>query len=116
MSVGKVGAGGGGVQALPAETLVAESSRPEHAEHTEAASSGEPSTFQKVMTGVGNELNHGEAVMRSVMHSGGADMSMGDILVLQANVYQYTQTVDLASHLVEQGTNATKTVVQGGGS
>lgn len=115
MSVGKLGAGGGGVQTLPAETLAAEAARPEHAENTDAAST-EPSTFQKVMTGVGNELNHGEAVMRSVMHSGGADMSMGDILVLQANVYQYTQTVDLASHLVEQGTNATKTVVQGGGS
>jgi hypothetical protein len=57
-------------------------------------------------------MNRGEAVMRAAM-SGGGQLEAGQLLALQAGVYRYSESVDLAAKLVERGSSSVKTVVQG---
>jgi hypothetical protein len=81
----------------------------------EAKEPGERSAFQRLIDGLGKEINSGERVMRGAMGAGGADMGPGDLLALQAGVYRYGEAVDLASKLIDRTSSGVKTVINGGG-
>ena len=75
-----------------------------------------PSPFARLLQGLGDEATRGEALMRNAMgatRGGGRDFAPGELLALQAGVYRYSETVDLASKLVDRATSGVKTVVQG---
>jgi hypothetical protein len=76
---------------------------------------GERSAFQRVVDGLGKEINSGERMMRGALGAGGSDMKPGDLLALQAGVYRYGEAVDLASKLIDKTANGVKTIVSGGG-
>ena len=90
-----------------------QTARPMKIEH---ASPGERSPFQKMLEGLGNEINRGERTVRGALAAGaGGDMAPQDLLALQAGVYRYSEAVDLASKLVDRASSGVKTVVNGGG-
>ena len=82
-----------------------------------AARPDEPSPFAQLLHGIGRALTSGEATMHHALHAahGGHDMGPAELIALQAGVYRYSETVDLASHLVDRTTNGVKTVIQGSG-
>ena len=82
-----------------------------------AVSPAPPSSFARVLGGLGREISDGEASTRSAVESlqRGADFAPGELIALQVGVYRYSEAIDLASRLVDRVTNGVKTVVQGGG-
>lgn len=72
----------------------------------------EASPFAKLLRSIGAEMNRGEALVRAAM-SGGAGLDAGGLLALQAGVYRYSESVDLAAKLVDRASNGVRTVVQG---
>jgi hypothetical protein len=63
---------------------------------------------------LGHEVQGSETTVHQAIASarlGG--LSAADLIVLQAGVYRYSESVDLASRLVENATSAVKTVIQG---
>jgi hypothetical protein len=76
--------------------------------------SGEPSPFAKLLHGLGNQIEGGENMMRTAVASA-RDRSPLELIMLQANVYRYSETIDLASRLVDHATSSVKTVIQGSG-
>ena len=75
----------------------------------------EPSPFAKVLHGMGQEITSGEQMIHAALHSGGSDIGPSELLALQAGIYRYTETIDLASKLIDHATGGLKTVVQGSG-
>jgi hypothetical protein len=73
---------------------------------------GEPSTFQRLLHGIGREVERGESTVRQALHAGGA-MGAPELLALQAGVYRYSESVDLAAKLVDRASSGLKTIVQG---
>ena len=102
---------GEGMQKMPVETPRA----PESKIAAVATSPGERSAFQRLVDGLGKEINSGEHMMRGALGAGGKDMAPSDLLALQAGVYRYGETVDLASKLIDKTSNGVKTVINGGG-
>src|SRR4051812_28891694 len=80
-----------------------------------AAEPERPSAFARILNGIGNEATRGEkTVLQAVRASGaGRDPSPTELLVLQANIYRYSEVVDLASKLVDRAASAAKTVLSG---
>ena len=76
---------------------------------------GERSAFQRVVDGLGKEINSGERMMRGALGAGGKISAPSDLLALQAGVYRYGEAVDLASKLIDKASNGVKTVISGGG-
>ena len=79
---------------------------------TSSALPDEPSSFAKILRGLGKEVDRGETFMRHAIH-GANGASQSDLLALQAGVYRYSEAVDLASKLVDRATSGLKTVIQG---
>ncbi len=77
-----------------------------------AAPDGEPSPFQRLLRGIGREVERGESTVRRAIQAGGA-MGAPELLALQAGVYRYSESVDLAAKLVDRASSGVKTVVQG---
>ncbi len=79
--------------------------------------SSERSPFQRVIDGLGKEINSGEHMMRGALAAGqsGADVGPGQLLALQAGVYRYGEAVDLASKLIDRTSSGVKTIINGGG-
>jgi hypothetical protein len=73
------------------------------------------SPFARLLGGLGREVNAGEAQVRGALDAAkrGAGLGPAELLALQAGVYRYSETVDLASKLVDRATSGVKTVVQG---
>ncbi|MGZ3417434.1 MAG: hypothetical protein ACXVEF_29865 [Polyangiales bacterium] len=71
-------------------------------------------SFAEVLKAVGEEAKRGERLVEKASHPGG-DLSAGDLLALQAGVYRWVETVDLASKLVDRATQAAKQVTQSNG-
>lgn len=97
-----------------AATQPTQKASPKPAAHAERAD-GERSPFQKLVDGLGKEINHGERTVRGALAAGGSDLAPSDLLALQAGVYRYGEAVDLASKLVDKASSGVKTVVNGGG-
>ncbi len=81
----------------------------------ESASPNEqPSAFHRLLHGIGREVARGEATVRGALHAGG-NMGAAELLALQAGVYRYSESVDLAAKLVDRASSGVRTVVQGQG-
>ena len=80
------------------------------------AQKGEPteeaSPFARMLHGLGREMTRGEATMRNALRAGG-NMGPSELLALQANIYRYSEAVDLAAKLVDRASTGIKTVIQG---
>jgi hypothetical protein len=73
----------------------------------------QPSPFQRILHGLGHEVDRGETMVRGALGAGGKEMSTSDLLALQAGVYRYSEAVDLAAKLVDRASSGVKTVIQG---
>ena len=71
---------------------------------------GDSSPFARVLQAVGREMNRGEAMVRGAL--AGQNLGAAQLLALQAGVYRYSETVDLASRLVDRASSSVKTVIQ----
>jgi hypothetical protein len=95
---------------------LASAGHPEKTEPKEKAPEGEarePSAFQKLLHGLGDEVDRGERMVKRALGAGGADLGPGELLALQAGVYRYSEAVDLSAKLVDRATGGVKTVIQG---
>lgn len=102
---------GEGMPKMPVETPRA----PETKTAAPATNPGERSAFQRLVDGLGKEINSGERMMRGALGAGGKDLGPSDLLALQAGVYRYSEAVDLASKLIDKTSNGVKTIINGGG-
>jgi hypothetical protein len=96
----------------------APSSVPAHEEpavSTRGASQAVAKTpFAELVHTLGHEAERGEATVRSVMRGAvGRDLSSLDLLALQAGIYRYGETIDLAAKLVDKAGTDVRTVLQG---
>ena len=74
------------------------------------------SEFANVFQSLTEEMDRGEAAVHAVTRRGGAGaatVSTTDLLALQAQVYRYSEAIDLAAKLVDRATNGLKTVLTG---
>jgi hypothetical protein len=70
--------------------------------------------FTELVHALGHEAERGEATVRSVMRGAvGRDLSSTDLLALQAGIYRYGETIDLAAKLVDKAGTDVRTVLQG---
>lgn len=97
-------------ESLPTETHRAPM-RPAAAPPTDGA----PSQFARMLHGIGQEINHGEAMVHAALNSAGGNLGATELLALQAGMYRYSESIDLASRLVDHATSSLKTVIQGSG-
>jgi hypothetical protein len=74
-----------------------------------------PTPFAKLVHALGHEAERGEATVRGVLRgaAGGKELSSTDLLALQAGVYRYGETIDLAAKLVDKAGTDIRTVLQG---
>lgn len=72
-----------------------------------------PSPFAKILSGLGREVDRGEALVRKATAGGGSELGNVELLALQAGVYRYSEAVDLSAKLVDRATSGVKTVLQG---
>ena len=77
-----------------------------------AAKPEEPSAFQRMLHGLGHEVERGESTVKQALRAGGS-MGAGELLALPAGVYRYSESVDLAAKLVDRASSGVRTVVQG---
>jgi hypothetical protein len=75
----------------------------------------EPSPFARLLAGLGDEVNRGEAMTKQAIAASraGRDLGADELLALQAGVYRYSEAVDLAAKLVDRASSGVKTVLQG---
>jgi hypothetical protein len=73
------------------------------------------SPFARLVRGFAGEADRGEATVRSVLDPvrQAAPLGAPALLALQAGIYRYGETMDLAARLVDKASTAVKTVVQG---
>ncbi len=73
-----------------------------------------PSSFAQVLASVGGAVRRGELLMRQALAAtrAGRDFGVGELIVLQAGIYRYSEGVDLAAKLVDHATSGVKTVLQ----
>lgn len=71
------------------------------------------SPFARILRGLGQEVDHGEKIVRRAVDGGGKDLGPAELLALQAGVYRYSEAVDLSAKLVDRATSGVKTVLQG---
>ena len=74
-----------------------------------------PSPFERVLRGLGREVDRGETLVRRATAGAGTGQELGsvELLALQAGVYRYSEAVDLSAKLVDRATSGVKTVLQG---
>jgi len=79
------------------------------------AARAEPAPFAKLVGALGHEAERGEAMVRGVLRgaAGGREISSSELLALQAGIYRYGETVDLATKLVDKAGTDVRTVLQG---
>lgn len=94
---------------LPASASVAP------APAAKVAAGSEGPSFGQVLKAFGDEARRGEALVeRAVRGGGGRELAPAELIALQAGVYRWVETVDLASKLIDRATQAAKTVTQPG--
>jgi hypothetical protein len=77
-------------------------------------SSASPSPFAEMVHSLGREAERGEATVRGVLRGArGAELSSSELLALQAGIYRYGETIDLAAKLVDKVGTDVRTVLQG---
>jgi hypothetical protein len=78
-----------------------------------AVGSTGPSAFAQLVRALGHEADRGEATVRGVLSAGGGSLGPSELLALQAGIYRYGETVDLAAKLVDKVGTDLRTVLQG---
>lgn len=73
----------------------------------------EVGAFSKVFHGLASNLEQGERTIERVRHGGSTELGATELLALQAEVYRYSEAVDLSAKLIDRATNGVKTVLQG---
>jgi|HubBroStandDraft_2_1064218.scaffolds.fasta_scaffold131474_2 hypothetical protein len=75
----------------------------------------ETSPFAQLVGALGREAERGERTVRGVLRGGaaGRDYGPSELLALQAGIYRYGETVDLAAKLVDKVGTDIRTVLQG---
>jgi hypothetical protein len=74
----------------------------------------EPSAFARLLSGLGREVQRGEALSKGVETAGGSStLDPAQLIALQAGVYRYSEAVDLAARLVDHAATGLKTILQG---
>ena len=68
--------------------------------------------FVQVLGRVGRRIDEGERALDRAATTPSGSMDPGELLALQAQVYRYTEAVDLATKLVERTTSAVRTTLQ----
>ncbi len=65
---------------------------------------------------MGSEIDRGEKLVKRAL-SGAAlgGLGAGDLIALQAGIYRYSESVDLAGKLVDRAGSAVKTTLQSNG-
>jgi hypothetical protein len=88
--------------------------RPPNAPANAAHGEG-PSPFARLVRGFAGEADRGEASMKRVLAAGRANVPLDptSLLALQAGIYRYGETMDLAAQLVDKASTGVKTIVQG---
>ena len=88
------------------EAEVAPAGRPEQG----AASNA----FGQLLRGLGQELDRGESIAGKAIRGGISHTSLSPerLIALQAGIYRYSEAVDLATKLVDRGTQAVRTTLQ----
>ncbi len=109
MSIQSVGGESPRIQSMPVPQPTSE--RPVQ---TDAKPPGS-SPFQRVLDGLGQEVNRGERLMHRALGAGssGQQIAPTELLALQAGVYRYGEVVDLVSKLIDRTSTGLKTVVGG---
>jgi hypothetical protein len=72
-----------------------------------------PSPFARLVQRLGSEVQSGETLVRSALTANGGSLGPAELIALQAGVYRYDESVDLAAKLVDHATSSVKTVLQG---
>jgi len=73
-----------------------------------------PSAFAELVRALGHEADRGEATVRGVLSAGArGNLGPSELLALQAGIYRYGETVDLAAKLVDKAGTDLRTVLQG---
>jgi hypothetical protein len=70
-------------------------------------------SFKDVLSGLGKRMDEGERSVQAAIEVAPKMGPGGELLTLQAGVYRYTETFELAAKLVDKATNAIKTTLQG---
>lgn len=72
------------------------------------------SPFAQLVRSLGREADRGEATVHRVLAGAGAGgLGPSELLALQAGIYRYGETVDLAAKLVDKAGTDVRTVLQG---
>ncbi len=72
--------------------------------------------FQEALSALGSEIDRGEKlVKRSLSGAAMSGLGAGDLIALQAGIYRYSESVDLAGKLVDRAGNAVRTTLQSSG-
>ena len=109
----RIQAFGAGVELPPSASLEYRAAR--HPLAVEPAGPSEPSAFARALSGLGTELDRGEALLGSVTSGVSGHLGPAELIALQAGIYRYTEAVDLAAKLVDRATSAVRTTLQGSG-
>jgi hypothetical protein len=72
-----------------------------------------PSPFARLVHALGKEAERGESMVRGVLHGNTGGLGAPELLALQAGIYRYGETVDLAAKLVDKAGTDLKTVIGG---
>lgn len=70
-------------------------------------------SFKTILAELGGRMDKGEAKVNAVVQAAPRLGPGGELLALQAGVYRYTETFEVASKLVDKTSSAIKTTLQG---
>jgi len=70
-------------------------------------------SFKAILAELANRMDHGEASVDAVTKAAPKLGPGGELLALQAGVYRYTETFEVAAKLVDKASSAVKTTLQG---
>ena len=70
-------------------------------------------TFRSVLMMLGSQVDRGENSIDAAL-VGPATRDPAALIALQARIYRYTETIDLAAKLVDSTTSALRTTLQSG--
>jgi len=103
----------------PTPLLPTAPTAPAHAPSTAKPRSADdpPSPFARLVRGFAGEADRGEATVHGALAAGGSSvpLDMTSLLALQAGIYRYGETMDLAAQLVDKASTGVKTIIQGQG-
>lgn len=70
-------------------------------------------SFKAILTELAKRMDDGEASVNAVTKAAPTLGPGGELLALQAGVYRYTETFEVAAKLVDKASSAVKTTLQG---